>query len=215
MRNAFSLLLVGGVLILGLVATDAAAGPDRLNWGAALHAGATSCPSGTLVINVVQKVAGDTDSGFGGGWATDDFVRQIKVVQVSGTTFCATVKYQGNFTTYEGPSPSGTATVGADVVGTFEGGYTSTIFTGTLDPTPQVVGGTYVGTPLRTKGSVGTFDYGCDVTFNCPGYFSWVDAYFTTSAGFDLSWWGWIYHGGNNGTWVNQIDGSTGDITGN
>jgi hypothetical protein len=206
-------VMAAGLMLLA--PEPAAAGPDRLNWGAALHAGATSCPNGTLVINAVQKVIGDTDSGFGGGWATDDFVRQIKVVKLSATTFCATVSYEGNFTTYAGISPSGTSTVGPDVVGSFQGGYTSTIFTGTLNPAPAVVGGTSNGVALRTKGSIGTFDYGCDVNFNCPGYFDWVAAYFTTSAGFDLSWWGWIYHGGHNGTWVNQIAGSTGDITGN
>ena len=26
-------------------------------------------------------------------------------------------------------------------------------------------------------------------------------------------WWGWIYHGGNNGAWVNSSAGNQGDIT--
>ena len=40
-------------------------------------------------------------------------------------------------------------------------------------------------------------------------------------ATFTLEWWGWVYHGGSNGPWVNACDpsegpeceGSSGDIT--
>ena len=28
----------------------------------------------------------------------------------------------------------------------------------------------------------------------------------------DRQWWGWIYHGGHNGAWVNSIEGNQGDI---
>jgi hypothetical protein len=194
------------ILVLVLASAQAIAAPnEHLDWGAQLHSGASSCPSGTLVINVVHKVTSDDDSGFGGYWATDEYVRKINVVRTADGTYCATVSYQGSFTSYAGTSPSGTSVVGADVVGTFEGGYVSTLFTGVLKDPPD----------FRAKGSIGTFDYGCDGSGNCSTLFSWRDAYFTSTAGFDFSWWGWIYHGGSNGTWVNQIGGSSGDITGN
>jgi hypothetical protein len=201
-------LIIGSmVLYLILVSPFAFATPsEHLNWGAQLNSGSQSCPSGTLVINVVQKVVNDADSGVGGNaWAFDDYVRQIQVVQTSSGTFCATVSYQGNFTTNAGPSPDNTGTVGADVVGTFQGGYVSTTFSATLTTSP-----TY-----RKKGSIGEFDYGCDTSFNCPGYVDWTSFYFTGISGFDLAWWGWVYHAGNNGSWINAITGNSGDITGN
>jgi hypothetical protein len=127
------------------------------------------------------------------------------VVQLGPSTFCATVKYQGHFTTIAGTAPEGTGTVGAGVVGTFEGGYVSTVFTATLVSHPM----------QRAMGSIGTFDYKCNASGNCPGYSSWTAFYFTAISGFDLAWWGWVYHGGNNGSWVNSITHNSGNITGN
>ncbi len=178
---------------------------EHLDWGAQLHSGPASCPSGTLVINVVQKVSNDNDSGVAGNaWAYDDFVRQIQVVQTGLGTFCATVRYQGSFTTIAGASPNNTGTVGDGIVGTFEGGYVSTDFTAALNDPPGA----------RLRGSIGTFDYACDTAFNCSGYVDWTTLYFNTVSGFDLAWWGWVYHAGNNGSWTNSADGNSGDITG-
>jgi len=183
------------------------AGPsEHLNWGQQLNSGPSECPSGPPVINVVQKVINDDDSGVAGNaWALDDFVRQIKVVDTGGGTFCATVSYQGSFTTFAGPSPGNTGTVADGVVGTFEGGYVSTLFSATVKAAPHA----------RVRGSIGTFDYMCDNAFNCPGFVDWTTLYFDGVSGFDLAWWGWVYHAGNNGSWVNAISGNSGDITGN
>jgi len=202
-------LLLLSLLIPVLSVPPAFGGPsEHLNWGAALHSGPAACPSGSVVINVVQKVVNDIDSGTAGNyWAVDDFVRQIQVVETTPGTFCASVKYQGSFTTVAGPSPGASytsGTVGDGVVGTFEGGYVSTHFPGSLK------------SGVRTKGSIGTFDYGCDpATGNCPNYQDWRDLFFTSTTGFDLAWWGWVYHAGNNGSWTNSADGNSGDITGN
>ncbi len=195
------------VLCVLLSAASVVAAPgEHLNWGAQLHTGASACPSGPLVINVVEKVLNDDDSGVAGNaWALDDFVRQIQVVDTGGGTFCATVSYQGSFTTFAGISPGGTGVVGAGVVGTFEGGYASTLFSATLKSTPGA----------RVRGSIGTFDYRCDAAFNCPGFVDWTTLYFDNVSGFGLAWWGWTYHAGNNGSWVNAISGNSGDITGN
>ncbi|HEY6042341.1 MAG TPA: hypothetical protein VIX58_09430, partial [Anaerolineae bacterium] len=88
-------------------------------------------------------------------------------------------------------------------------GYRTTVFTGTLNPNPA----------KPVKGQIGTFDYGCLPTDTgghdtCPGLFSWVGTYFTSTSGFDQAWWGWIYSTDYNGTWVNAISGNLGDITG-
>jgi len=166
---------------------------------------ASACGPGTLVVNVEQKVRNDADSGVAGNaWAFDDYERHIKVWQTGSSpdTFCATVSYEGKFTTNAGASPGNTGTVEAGVRGRFEGGYRTTQFTGTFSPTEP------------THGNLGVFDYRCDISFNCPGYVPWTTFYFTSTSGFDLAWWGWIYHAGKNGTWVNAISGNAGDITG-
>lgn len=202
------ILVVGSVMlfIIGTTLSGYSAPNEHLNWGAQLNSGSSACPNGNLVINVVQKIINDNDSGVAGNaWAYDDFVRQITVVETVPGTFCATVKYQGNFTTIAGPSPGNTAVVGDGVVGTFQGGYVSTVFTGTLLVIPVA----------RARGSIGTFDYACDTAFNCPGYVDWTTLFFSSTSGFDLSWWGWVYHAGNNGSWTNAVTGNSGDITGN
>ncbi|MBI4283183.1 MAG: hypothetical protein HY663_01790 [Chloroflexi bacterium] len=148
------LTTIGLILLFLVTSAPAYSAPnEHLDWGAQLHSGASACPDGTLVINVVQKVLNDNDSGVAGNaWAYDDFVRQIQVVETAAGEFCATVKYQGNFTTIEGPSPNNTGTVGDGIVGTFQGGYVSTVFDATLKTAPLA----------RTKGSIGTYDYNCD-----------------------------------------------------
>jgi hypothetical protein len=127
-------------------------------------------------------------------------------VQTAPDTFCATVSYQGSFTTMAGASPGAGytgSTVAAGVVGTFQGGYVSTSFTGTLKST------------VRTRESIGTFDYLCDSSGSCPGFVLWPTLFFDGLSGFDIgAWWGWVYHAGNNGSWVNAITGNSGDITG-
>lgn len=179
-----------------------AAPADHLNFGKQINASQCNA-GGKMVINVVQRIINDADSGFASPvWAYDDLTRQIQVWQTGANTFCATVKYQGSWTTIAGPSPMGLGTIDAGIAGTFEGGYTSTAFTGTLKAAPLA----------STRGNIGTFDYACDNAGNCPGAFFWGDLYFDGVAGFDLAWWGWVYHGGNNGSWVNASTGSSGDI---
>lgn len=210
MRQRSWFIAAGGFLSLLLTSSLALAAPHvHLNWGSQINQ--SQCPSGPLVINVTQKVLNDVDSGIcGNNWAFDDFVRQIKVVQTGSNLFCATVKYEGHFTTIAGSSPGGSSAcsstaLGDGVTGTFEGGYISTIFGGTLLSSPAA----------RTKGNIGTFDYNCDENGNCPGYVSWTTLYFSSTSGFDYAWWGWVYHAGNNGSWVNAVTGNSGDITGN
>jgi hypothetical protein len=189
-----------GFMFLG---GQAIAAPSlHLNWGSELNVG--KCPEGDLVINVIQQITNDIDSGEGGNyWAYDAFNRRIQVWDVDNGDFCAEVQYSGSFTTAAGLSPGNTDTIAAGIEGTFQGGYRATI-NGSLASDP----------PYRTKGNIGKFDYDCDhLTGNCTSYVNWVAAYFEDGYSFNYEWWGWVYHGGKNGTWVNSSDGNEGDIT--
>jgi len=194
------LAVTSALIAIMLSFVTSAAGDATLNFGAELNAAACG---GKPIIDVTQTVLNDADSGFGGVWAFDNYSRHIKVFQLSDGNFCATTRYEGRFTTIAGVSPSGTSFVSAGISAPFIGGYRATEFAGTLLASP----------PASTHGNIGTFDYNCDA-FNCPGFVDWTTLYFSTTTGFNLDWWGWIYHGGSNGTWVNAITGSTGDITG-
>lgn len=192
------------ILLTASVAPVAAATPT-LDWGSEVDP--EQCGDGDLVINVNHKVTDDLDSGEAGNWwAYDSFKKHIQVWEVGTDTFCAVVQYQGTFTTVEGRSPGDTDDIAAGIKGTMQGGYRLTI-TGSLDSDPA----------YRTRGNIGAFDYGCDADID-PGdrstctLFDWIGEYFT-SATWTWDWWGWIYHGGQNGTWVNATTGNLGDIT--
>jgi hypothetical protein len=203
------------LLALGVFAEPAAAAPDQphLNWGSQVTP--AQCPTDQnyryLEINVTHQVTNDADSGVAGNyWARDDYNRHIQVWKI-GTTgggeeiFCALVRYQGSFISVAGTSPAGTANaLSAGVDGTFEGGYRAVIV-GTENESPV----------YRRRGNIGAFDYGWsgDATQGPTTPFSWLGAYFSSVSSFSFEWWGWVYHGGSNGTWVNSSDGNQGDIT--
>jgi hypothetical protein len=207
MANKFRFLAaLAGLTAAAVVASSANANPSEkhLNWGQSLSASDTACPAGPPLINVNQKISNDIDSGvLGNYWAYDEIVRHITVVSLGSNNYCASVQYQGSFTTVKGSSPGGTGTIADGVIGTFQGGYTAD-FTGTFNPT------------VKTKGSIGTVDYACNASTGiCPGYVDWTTQFFTGVGGFNQVWWGWVYHAGNNGNWVNALSGNSGDITGN
>jgi hypothetical protein len=224
--KALAILAANAAVVCGALWTSppawAAPGP-HLNVGHNLRASETSCPSGDKALNVVYKITNSIDSGTGTNdfgapwWAVIDYVAQVQVVELDTGEFCATVKTQGSFESVggDGPGCANESNCGlpdgrleAGVIGTFQGGYTET-FTGTFDPGD-----------MRTKGSIGTFDHDCDPSApggECDGagVTRWLGLYFTGVAGFDFDeWWGWIYRAGNNGIWVNAIDGNEGNITG-
>jgi len=220
MIRLLAILFVVGVL----TASYANAAP--FNWGGQLNAGETACPSGPPVLNVTRKVVNSVDSGTGKNqfgwawWAYIDYVQHIVVVQTDTDpdTYCATIDSKGSFESVGGDGPgcandtscveiaeAGDLTAG--VTGTFQGGQTET-FEGIFAPGD-----------MPTKGNIGTLDHGCDAATaagcTAPGFSSWRSDYFPGGvSGLDAPWWGWIYHAGNNGTWVNKIDGNEGNITG-
>lgn len=205
MKRRTIIMTIAAFLGFLLIGGQAMADPStpQLNWGSELNTGQCIGESGgLLVINVIMRVSNDDDSGLNGYWAEDNYQKHIQVWKVGATTFCAVVRYIGSFSTYEGPSPGNTDTIAAGIKGTFQGGYSANI-TGSLDPSPL----------YKTRGNIGQFDFNCDGSGNCPDYVNWVDEYFNDGWGFTYQWWGYVYHGGKNGTWVNSSDGNEGDIT--
>ena len=215
--------LAGGAMLMSSPASaEPAADPGQhLNWGHQLSAADEGCPPGDQVLKVVRKVINSLDSGTGANvfgfvwWANIDYVQHIQVVETEPETFCATVKSQGSFESVGGDGPGCVndsncgllvGRLDTGVVGTFQGGATYT-FTGTFSPGS-----------MRTKGSIGTFDHGCDAltAAGCTvaGFSAWRGEYFTGVAGVALPWWVWVYHAGNNGSWVNAAPGNTGNILG-
>jgi hypothetical protein len=203
MTRIFVAVVACGTLLATMIGTASAA-PSTLNWGTEVNASECT-PSGAPVVNVVEKVLNGVDSGEGGNyWAFSNYTRHIQVWATStNDEYCAVVQYSGRFYGEEGQtSPGNNEALDGDEDGTFQGGYRATI-TGSLLESPG----------WKTRGSVGTVDYDCDIDGNCDGYVDWVAQYFGGGYGFSYEWWGWIYHGGRFGTWVNSIDGNSGDIS--
>lgn len=159
---------------------------------------------GSPVINVSQKIINDADSGEAGNyWGYDTINRTIQVWQTDTEgTYCAAVKYTGNFAGAEGQtSPGNTGVLTGKERGPIQGGYMAT------------VEGSLLANPLwPVHGNVGTTDYQCDLSGNCPGAINWVTQYFSNDYAFTYEWWGWIYRAGGNKTWVNSSTGNEGDI---
>jgi hypothetical protein len=216
-----TLVAVAALMLIGTPIVTSAQAPS-LNWGSQVNP--ARCPTDQgyryLEINVTRKV--DDDYAFtnppalappntfprsGAIWAIRDFNQHIQVWRVGVTEppggggaerFCALVRYQGSFTTQAGPSPAGTdQMIAAGTDGSFEGGYLL-VFNADEKPLPL----------QKTQGHIGTLQGPIDI-------YDWRDFYFMNmgTAAVIPQWWGWIYHGGNNGAWVNSIGGDQGDIT--
>lgn len=175
----------------------------RLDHGQELNA-ARCNGTGSPVINASQKIVNTADSGEAGNyWAYDEFARTIQVWATGEeNTYCAIVKYHGNFRGVAGQtSPGNTGVLSGNERGTMQGGYAATI-TGTQLATPA----------WNTKGGVGTTDYQCDISGNCPGSINWVTQYFESDYTFAYDWWGWVYRAGGKNVWINASEGNEGDI---
>lgn len=204
-------IAAGGATLAGTAAAgggDGGGGGCRLNWGREV-APARCDAGGDPVISVKRRVVDSLDSGNGDDvwWARDDYAQDIQAWQTDAEQFCVVSRFQGRFDAFAGfDSPEGDDTLTGEESGPFEGGYRGTI-TGALTDEPTE----------PTHGFIGTFDYDCDEDASrgggavCPGSVDWMDFYFD-DADLSLAWWGWIYHAGDCGTWVNAIDGDCGDV---
>lgn len=191
------LLVTLGILAgLLMVPVAAQASSLQLNWD---NIAGSQCKSdgAKALVNVTFTLTNDYDSGFAGNaWANDSITRNLRIWQI-GSTFCAQTSDRGTFSTFAGTSPSGAAQVDAGVTGSIAGGYVSTFFTGTYTG-----GATY-----PTKGDLGSFDLQCTDANNCPGAHPSPLSYFSSTTGFDLHHWGWIYRADNatgQSVWLNQ-----------
>jgi hypothetical protein len=212
------LVVTALVLFLGTSTASLAQTPS-LNWGSEVNP--SRCPTDQgyryLEINVTRKVEHDVAPGAGhfdasqttptppDGWANREFNQHIQVWKIGiveppgeGERYCALVRYQGSFVSTGTSDPNGSAAVlenGVD--GTFEGGY-RLVFTAEENFTAPTRG--HVQTVLTSGGATDWLPlYFINVTLDSP----------------EPEWWGWVYHGGRNGTWVNSVGGNVqGNITG-
>ena len=117
---------------------------------------------------------------------------------LAAAVFCALVNDTGSFVTTGPSSPQNGVALSAGITGVINGGYVTSNFTGTFDPSGS---GLYA-----THGNLGSFD----ATGAHPSFLS----YFISPGSWDQPSWGWTYHTAQNGDWVNASTGSFGDITG-
>lgn len=195
-----SALLIAGVLFLTAIKSTSAV-PN--NFLPNKEVTKKMCnTTGIPVINVTQKIVHTVDSGEGGNnWAFDDLNRQIRVYKQVDNSYCALLDNEGKFDSQAGQqSPGNNGILTGKEDGTFKGGYRATI-----------VGSLKVNLELATKGNIGTVNYNCDLAGNCPGYFNWLDKYFSPGYIFSYDWWGWEYKY-KNSKWINSSDGNSGDI---
>jgi hypothetical protein len=161
------------------------------------------CPAGVLVINVTQPVVADADSSaLGTAWAAESYTRSIQIQQVGSNLFCGSVTYSGTFTTLGGRSPQGTGFVGAGVTGTLSGGIKTTVFKANFRPLAP------------RSGALPTVYFGCDASFNCPGFSDWTSLYFDQIRDLGADRWQWVYRTAANGNWANSYAVNYYDITG-
>jgi hypothetical protein len=156
------------------------------------------CGGGKMIVNVTYGLYNDADSGFFGNWATDSLNRHLQIFDVGGGSFCALVNDTGSFVTTGPLSPENGVALSPGITGVINGGYVTSHFTGTFDPSGS---GLYA-----THGNLGSFD----ATLAHPSFLS----YFSTNGAWTQPSWGWTYHTAQNGDWVNALTSSFGDITG-
>lgn len=172
-----------------------------------------NAPAGAKVVDVIETIADDADSGMGGDyWAFDNYTRHIEVWNVGPDMWCALVT---NGTAAANPSkfqaiagqlsPGQGGTLTGDEHGNFRGGYQAT-FTAKMSITDP--------TNWPLDGRIGTVDYQCGKFANCPGYVDWTSKYFADLTNFQEPAWGWTYVAADqrDGVWINAASGSSGDI---
>jgi hypothetical protein len=218
MRTRLALVML---LLVALAPGFAHADPNgaHLNWGSQLNP--SDCPDDQgyryLEMNVTQQVTNDADLSLDGNyyWARLDYNRHIQVWKVGiiipgGERYCALVRYQGSWRTIDGQSPADAGTpVAPGVEGTFQGGY-RLVIDGELNETGSV----------RLRGRIAGADRAwAGLPFASPAPDDWISQYFLSVTSVQPAWWGWIYHGGPNSTFVHACDGggecpgSSGNIT--
>ena len=194
---------------------DAAPNVVHLNWGSQLNP--SDCPDDQnyryLEVNVTGQVSNDADQVPGTDparfWARLEYNRHIQVWKVgiqvdpppvTGERYCVLVHYQGSWMTIAGPTPGDPGNpnlkLTAGIEGTFEGGYRAVVI-GVLNETGSV----------KLRGRAPTVDRGqSGLPYASPALDDWIDRFFLPGSVATPVWWGWIYHGGPNSTFVNACN---------
>lgn len=194
-RRGASLFGLGAIMAALVVGTA----------GAASATSPTSCTGAKeQVVNVTRHILNDADYGADGHvWALDTYDEHIQLWKVGTHQYCIERSFSGTFVTFAGVSPNGSGLVSAGVSGIWTGTIAAYLTADLAPVAPQT-------------GDLGTADAACDQTGACANdipsvrqmYFTHgIDhiRYLTLAATFD---------GGSHGTWHQDIDTSTGDITG-
>jgi hypothetical protein len=150
------------------------------------------------VVNVHFTYTSPDSGVAGNNWANDTINRQLQIWKVDGG-YCASVTDQGSFVTADGASPGNTGHVRDGITGKMKGGYTTTLLTGTLNPS------------LQTRGDLGPF-----TADTRPSFADYVVGLPNDPSSY-LGAWGWTYQTASNGSWVNASTppgNSSTDITG-
>lgn len=162
---------------------------------------------GEKVINVTRRIYNSVDTGHcePTAWAEIHYTQHIQVFD-EGDEFVAIVEYNGQFDAYEGGETPNDCDqfLDGDESGPFDGGIRLT-FDAEFNP-----GGS------QSHGNLGRVDHGCNgSTSGCKfrSTTGWLDNYFDDVEDLALQWWGFIYHGGRAGTWVNAETGDCGNIS--
>jgi hypothetical protein len=164
---------------------------------------AEPCRVGAPVVNVVETVKGVVDVGIDGHvWANDDYLNSLRVWRTGPNQFCAIEHSVGVFTTYAGPSPALTGEVPDGLRGVFTGTVT-TRETGTFVPR------------YPTRGYIGTIDANCDREENCATFdYRWPNQYLSGFGRPVFESFKAAYVSPGHGRFVQDLDGSQGDILG-
>jgi len=156
------------------------------------------------VADITRHIVKSNDYGADGHiWALDTFDERVRLWQVGLNQYCIRREFAGTFESFAGVSPGGTGTISAGVTGTWHGTIVAYL-TGDFVPVAP------------TSGDQGTYVENCDQLGNCETYDPTVREmwfpdglrhvrYTSFAATFD---------GGSHGIWMQDIDSSTGDITG-
>ena len=148
------------------------------------------------VVDVTRTIRNVPDFGVDGHiWALDSFEDRLRIWRVGTNRYCVRRDLDGGFETFAGPSPNLTGTVDEGVTGTFKG---TVMFTNVAEFQPQV--------PVYA---------GCSQDGSCTARVpSVVDLYFPGGPiTFRFFWREAVFDGGPNGTFIQNADGTFGDIT--
>ena len=155
------------------------------------------------VVDVTRTLLNGADYAADGHiWALDSYLDHIQIWRVGEHQYCVRIEDSGTFVTFAGVSPNLTGTVSAGVTGTWTGTITA-YMTGEFAPVVPVTG------------YLGEYDMDCHQDGTCA-YQAWANRLFFHSGVEHVRYadFAATFDGGAHGTWIQTMNGNTGDIIG-